>query len=168
VFTICFAFQLASCTSLQLLAWHFHTPIPTRTRNTCSERRTNRYVRREVHLKELLDEFKFFPGLAVHWVFVGPSGHDARPAAGGVLRGYGRCACAADVTVKTIVNSFYAANIARHPHNIEFRCADAMVAALFLAKRGRCVVGPLTMAAGRGRKPRLSHGQALRDALSAQ
>lgn len=78
---------------------------------------------RDVHLKELLDDYKFFAGLAVHWVFVGPSGRRSRPAAGGVLRSYRHCSGVADAAIKTIANSFYVANIARHPHSVEFQCA---------------------------------------------
>lgn len=80
---------------------------------------------RDLHLKELLDGYKFFPGLVVHWVFVGPSGHDTRPPSGGVLRSYDHCTGAPDEVFKTIVNSFYVSNIARHTHGFEFRCAEA-------------------------------------------
>lgn len=58
----------------------------------------------------------------MHWVIVGPSGRHTRPESGGVLRHYHACEGKARHMVKTIVNTFYVANVASHPHNFEFRC----------------------------------------------
>jgi hypothetical protein len=70
----------------------------------------------------VLDEFKFFPGLAVHWVVVGPSDRKTRPAEGGVLRHYKKCATKINTQFKMIANTFYVSHVAVHPHNFEFWC----------------------------------------------
>lgn len=44
--------------------------------------------------------------------------------------------------VKTIANTFYLANVASHPHNLEFRCAAAAADALqHVARLARRVGG---------------------------
>jgi hypothetical protein len=73
-------------------------------------------------LKGFLNEFKMFPGLSLHWVFVGPSGWDRRPPSGGVLQHYTQCEAQADRHVKTIANTYYLDGTAVHPHNFHFRC----------------------------------------------
>lgn len=78
-------------------------------------------------LKHLLNDYKWFAGLSVHWVMVGPSGRVQRPAAGGVLRHYSSCNKAPNVSVKTIANSYYVSGIKNHPHTFEFRCAVPLV-----------------------------------------
>ena len=82
------------------------------------------YVRRrpEQKLPDFLDEYKSYAGLSVHWIIVGPSGHETRAEAGGVLRHYTHCNSAGSPWIKTIANTFYLTNIAYHPHNFEFRC----------------------------------------------
>eukprot|EP00892_Ulva_mutabilis_P011470 jgi/Ulvmu1/8696/UM047_0036.1 len=72
-------------------------------------------------LPDFLRAYRAYPGLAVHWVLVGPSGRDARPAAGGVLRHYAQCGGRGDQGIKMIVNTAFVANICPHPHNFEFR-----------------------------------------------
>lgn len=74
-----------------------------------------------VTLKALLNEYRHFPGLAVHWIMVGPNGRDSRPHHGGVLRHYTTCAAKAHHSVKMIANTYYLANLRGHPHNFEFR-----------------------------------------------
>jgi hypothetical protein len=80
-------------------------------------------LRREKTLKSLLDDYKHFSGLGVHWVFMGPSGRKKRPREGGVLRHYRQCSGGANAHVKTIVNSFFVDRITGHPHNFFYRCA---------------------------------------------
>jgi hypothetical protein len=77
-------------------------------------------------LKSLLDDYKHFPGLGVHWIFMGPSGHEVRPREGGVLRHYRQCSPKANRHVKTIVNTFYVDKITGHPHNFFYRCAAVL------------------------------------------
>ena len=74
-------------------------------------------------LRAFLDGFKNEAALAVHWVLMGPSGHEARPAAGGALRHYTRCAPVAEGMLKSIANTWFLANSAANPHNFEYRCA---------------------------------------------
>jgi hypothetical protein len=77
--------------------------------------------RDEGGLKDLLDEYKTEAGLSVHWIKVGPSGHELRPPAGGVLSHYDRCIPEADAVVKTIANSYYVQGMTIHAHNFLFR-----------------------------------------------
>ena len=74
-------------------------------------------------LASVLDEYKYFPGLAVHWVMFGPDGREKRPEGGGVLRHYKSCKPSPETWIKTIVNSYYVAGAADHPHGSEFWCA---------------------------------------------
>jgi hypothetical protein len=69
-----------------------------------------------------MDGYKYFSGLSVHWVIVGPSGRDVRPASGGVLRHYQVCANQANQGTKIIANTYYVSAITAHPHNMRFRC----------------------------------------------
>lgn len=80
---------------------------------------------RETSLMTLLDDFKLFPGLSVHWVMVGPSGRDERTVDGGVLRHYDRCAGQASQGTKIIANTYFLRRTASHPHNLEFRCVSS-------------------------------------------
>ena len=89
-------------------------------------------------LASVLDEFKYFPGLGVHWVMFGPSGRESRPEGGGVLRHYTSCYQAPDKWVKTIVNTFYVTGAAIHPHGSEFRCALHAGGCVALATVRRC------------------------------
>ena len=73
--------------------------------------------------KEVLDKYKFFPGLGLHWVIMGPSGRETRPDKGGVLEHYKRCNKDPAQTVKMVANTFYIAHVATHPHNFEYWCA---------------------------------------------
>lgn len=85
-------------------------------------------VRREVGtLKELLREYRFFPGLSVHWVMFGSNGHQARPQGGGMLQHYTTCENTAFGAVKTIVNTYHVQHVLRQPHNFRYKCA-ALVA----------------------------------------
>ena len=68
-------------------------------------------------LKDLLAGFKTEAGLAVHWVWVGPSGRAARPAAGGVLPHYDQCAAVPSAAIKTFANTYWLQGLATHPHN---------------------------------------------------
>ena len=77
----------------------------------------------------------------MHWVIVGPSGHEERASAGGVLRHYTHCNAAGSPWIKTIANTFYLANIAYHPHNFEFRCGSCAFFVWHAYRvdwRGRC------------------------------
>ena len=76
-------------------------------------------------LARVLHDYKHFPGLGVHWIMVGPSGHRTRPRGGGVLRHYTHCHTTPTMTLKMIVNTFYVAHAAGHPHSLEFMCASA-------------------------------------------
>lgn len=88
------------------------------------------FVCRNETLGELLQDFKEYAGLSVHWVIVGSSGRETRPAAGGVLQSYGTCAGEGRHVVKTIANTRFLENVATHPHNFEFRYAAAGFCAL--------------------------------------
>eukprot|EP00892_Ulva_mutabilis_P011428 jgi/Ulvmu1/8658/UM046_0063.1 len=77
--------------------------------------------RPDLKLPEFLADYRSHAGLSVHWVVVGPSGQERRPAAGGVLRHYGQCSGHGSPWMKTIANTFFLTNIAYHPHNFEFR-----------------------------------------------
>ena len=83
------------------------------------------HCRRDQKLPQFLDAYRQEAGLSVHWVLVGPSGRRTRPPGGGVLQHYTQCAGEGRHMVKTIANTFYLANVASHPHNLEFRCAAA-------------------------------------------
>jgi hypothetical protein len=76
---------------------------------------------RSASLQEVLDDYKYFPGLSVHWVMVGPSDRESRPQGGGVLQAYDRCEGSAFHGTKIIANTYYAAHVTGHPHNLEFR-----------------------------------------------
>lgn len=71
----------------------------------------------------MLDDYKEYAGLSVHWVHVGPSSHRQRPRSGGVLHHYKHCDSQGDPKLKTIANTYFLENISGHPHNFEFRCA---------------------------------------------
>lgn len=81
----------------------------------------------EASLAALLDTFKMFPGLSVHWVMVGPSSRETRPAEGGVLQHYAMCEGTASSGTKIIANTYYIEQATGHPHNIEFRCDSSLV-----------------------------------------
>lgn len=78
---------------------------------------------RDEALKDVLNDYKQYAGLSVHWVLVGSSGMGTRPPEGGVLRHYGMCAGKGRHLVKTIANTQFLENISTHPHNFQFRCA---------------------------------------------
>lgn len=59
----------------------------------------------------------------MHQIEMGSSGRAKRPHRGGVLRIYRQCDPHPTVMIKTIANTYFLANIAPHPHNMEFRCA---------------------------------------------
>lgn len=73
-------------------------------------------------LKQMLDEFKYFPGLVVNWVIFGPGGRETRPEHGGVLRHYTRCRQQPWATFKTIANTFFTEDVSWHPHNLIYQC----------------------------------------------
>jgi hypothetical protein len=73
-------------------------------------------------LKGLLNEYKTFGGLSVHWIVVGPSGRETRPRTGGVLPYYKKCHTEVHPAVKTIANTWYLSGICVHPHNVQSRC----------------------------------------------
>jgi hypothetical protein len=75
-------------------------------------------------LQEMLDDYKEYAGLSVHWVIVGPSNRLTRPESGGVLKHYTECSGKGRHIVKTIANTYFLENISTHPHNFQFRCAD--------------------------------------------
>lgn len=77
-------------------------------------------------LEDVLNKYKFLPGLAVHLLNMGSSGRSKRPQRGGVLRLYRQCNPHASPTIKTIANTYFLANIAPHSHNLEFRCAASI------------------------------------------
>ena len=70
----------------------------------------------------MLDDYRLFAGLVVHWVLVGPSHRETRPEHGGVLRHYTRCGKVAQSTVKTITNTYFLESVDLHPHNFKFVC----------------------------------------------
>lgn len=76
-----------------------------------------------VKLKRFLDDYKHEAALVVHWVLVGPSNQETRPAAGGVLRTYRHCEKHASAMIKSITNTYKLANTASNPHSFEYRCA---------------------------------------------
>jgi hypothetical protein len=78
-------------------------------------------VCRNETLKELLEDYREFAGLSVHWVVVGSDGRETRPTTGGVLQSYSQCAGQGRHIVKTIANTYFLRNVATHPHNFEFR-----------------------------------------------
>jgi hypothetical protein len=83
---------------------------------------------RSLDLKSFLDRYKYSPGLAVHWIFVGPSGRKKRPTAGGVLRAYDQCSPKARSIFKTIANAYFISGVSDHPHNFWYRCARPFAA----------------------------------------
>ena len=72
-------------------------------------------------LTTFMDSYKKYPALSVHWIWVGPDGHAARPATGGVLPYYTMCSAEPDRHVKTIVNTFFLEGMEIHPHNFHYR-----------------------------------------------
>lgn len=78
-------------------------------------------MRREKGLKGLLDDYKLFPGLGVHWVVLGSNGQETRPPNGGVMRAYDKCSAGPNMHVKTIVNNYFVEEI-RFMHNQIYRC----------------------------------------------
>lgn len=78
---------------------------------------------RNTTLSDFLHNFRYSPGLAMHQIEMGSSGRAKRPHRGGVLRIYRQCDPHPTVMIKTIANTYFLANIAPHPHNMEFRCA---------------------------------------------
>jgi hypothetical protein len=95
---------------------------------------------RDESLQEMLNDYKERAGLSVHWVHMGPSGVDKRPAAGGVLRHYTKCEGHGNPKVKTIANTYYLENISPHAHNFQFRygSSDVHVLALAAPRLYRC------------------------------
>lgn len=75
------------------------------------------------NLKEVLDDYKLFPGLAVNWVMFGPNNRKTRPENGGVMRAYTKCEDHPDYRLKTIVNNYFVETVAS-VHNQRFRCAS--------------------------------------------
>ena len=59
----------------------------------------------------------------MHWILMGSSGREHRPAHGGVLRYYNQCDKDPSVFVKTIANTWFLANHGGNVHNYEFRYA---------------------------------------------
>lgn len=82
---------------------------------------------RDETLKELLEDFKLYAGLSLHWVLVGPNGREYRPGNGGVLRYYTRCQKRPEPTVKTIANTWFLESADRHPHNLRFKCVAPLL-----------------------------------------
>lgn len=74
-------------------------------------------------LKPFLDRYKLKSGLCIHWIMVGPSGHETRPPEGGVLRAYQKCNPVPHPAIKTIVNTWFLSGVTPHPHNFRYRCA---------------------------------------------
>jgi hypothetical protein len=100
----------------------------------------------------MLDDYKHYPGLSVHWVFVGPSGMDERPAAGGALRHYKHCSGMGAKHIKTIANTFFLQNVTPHPHNFEFRYGHV---APVHGSMSPSPQSPLTASCERHHQPRL-------------
>lgn len=72
-------------------------------------------------LKGLLDRYKMHGGLAMHWIWVGPSERQTRPVGGGVLAHYTMCDPKPARKVKTIANTWFTDGVSVHPHNHEYR-----------------------------------------------
>jgi hypothetical protein len=77
-------------------------------------------------LKELLGRYKSNAGLAMHWIWMGPSGQKTRPAGGGVLQHYTMCDPEPAAKIKTIANTWFLDGTAVHPHNHEYRCRSPL------------------------------------------
>lgn len=77
---------------------------------------------KDVALKQFLGDYKHESALVMHWVIVGPSHQETRPQEGGVLRAYRECQTQPSNVVKSIVNTFFLANMASNPHTFEYRC----------------------------------------------
>ena len=112
------------CSSVHIRTLQRHARICSASGWCVYMRRSSawRGVCRQDTLKKLLNDFKMFPGLAVHWVVFGPNNRKRRPSQGGVLRHYTRCRPEAATHVKTIVNTFFVERTTIHPHNFEYRC----------------------------------------------
>jgi hypothetical protein len=76
-----------------------------------------------ITLKTLLRDFRYFPGLSVHWVMFGSNGLLKRPEGGGMLQHYTTCGVDPFDAVKTIANTYYVQHVLRQPHNFRYRCA---------------------------------------------
>jgi hypothetical protein len=77
-------------------------------------------------LKSLLNEYKMFPGLGVHLVFVGANGRKDRPAEGGVLSHYNLCSGPRpDPQVRTIANTYFVQQSTGRGHNFIYRCGHS-------------------------------------------
>ena len=80
--------------------------------------------REKKSLPEFLDRYKEAPGLAMHWVLMGPNSRKTRPHTGGVMRDYSQCRKMPSAVVKSITNTYYLANVAGNPHTFEYRCVQ--------------------------------------------
>lgn len=78
-------------------------------------------------LADFLDAYKHEVGIAVHWVWVGPSGRRRRPASGGVLPYYTLCSDQPSTHLKTIANMWFIEGMDVHPHNFRFRDGRTVV-----------------------------------------
>lgn len=85
-------------------------------------------TRRRGSLKDVLNDYKDYPGLVVSWVIFGPSGREERPETGGVLRYYTQCDPQPESFFKVVANTFYVDYAGRHPHNVMYKCAPALCA----------------------------------------
>lgn len=101
-----------------MLATLYHPSLASRSKNV---------TRRNKTLKGMLDEYKAFPGLALHWIFLGSSGRETRPQAGGVLRHYTHCNTQPHIMIKLIANAYYVRNFVGHPHNPLFWCEHILL-----------------------------------------
>lgn len=54
-------------------------------------------------IRPILNNYRDFPAIAVHWLIFGSSGHIERPE-GGVIQSYTQCASRVSETIKSIVN----------------------------------------------------------------
>lgn len=108
------------CPTCQSFRAHRCRVIPSRVRTAHAGRTSG--VCRQQKLPAFLNHYRFFSGLALHWVLFGPAGRVTRPSSGGVLRHYRRCNKAPTNWIKSIVNTCYVRLKSWNPHTFEYEC----------------------------------------------
>lgn len=73
-------------------------------------------------IKDLLDDYRGYPGVSVHWIIFGSGEREKRPVEGGVLRWYLQCRQQPERFIKTIASSYHLLSFDLHPHNFFYRC----------------------------------------------
>ena len=78
-------------------------------------------------MKSVLEEFRYIPGIGIHWINMGSNGRLTRPETGGFLRHYTRCNPAPAATVKVIVNTYFVQSAGKNPHSFVYRYDAAKI-----------------------------------------